>query len=155
MDICFAYVTTEKHVWAFIRIVDVRETSIHDGAAHILRVARIVEYICLQREQFASTRHADFPTRLKRMTLPGQQHILITIEHDANRTLFFLCRDRSVHSKGHAPRFFAPKTAAHTLHTAIDAVTWYTQYGADKFLCFHGILRGRPDFDCAVFSRRN
>ena len=53
MDVGPAYVTTQEHMWTLIRVVKVRQASVHNCSAHVLGKATVVVHISFKGDELA------------------------------------------------------------------------------------------------------
>jgi hypothetical protein len=64
-----ANMTSQEHIWTLVRVVNVSETSIHDGPTHVLRKATVIIHIRFESEQLALFSYSNLPSGLERMSL--------------------------------------------------------------------------------------
>ena len=149
--VCFCHSSAEFEVGNVIGVVEMEDGAVGHGPGEIERPAAVGEERNLRRREQAFVVETDPKLPEKRMPLPGDHHVLVTIEPDPHLASGPGGGERRQGRQGGRLRLLPPKSAAHPRTFDHHAVHRQREHVRDDMLDFRGMLGRRADENCAVF----
>ena len=132
----------DAHVRNLVRAVAVKQRAVHDGVREVEGVARVVVQAHSERQDATFGVVADFVFSEKRVSLTGDGHVHVSVEHQRHGSTQMKRRNRGADVEKRGACLFPSEPAADAFGLAHDAIARHA--GArDEFLVLLRTLR-RP-----------